>query len=102
MGDSHGPHTLGQGQDGDQGMNSSIDTSQSAIKSKLSRKMTLQALLIALVAILGIGFASVVIEQFLVREALNREAVHFWEHYEQDNSFRDSQYRQSERLSDPS
>lgn len=44
--------------------------------------MTLQALLIALVAVLGIGFASVVIEQFLVREALNRETTHFWNNYE--------------------
>ncbi len=49
--------------------------------------MTLQSLLIALVAILGIGFASVVIEQFLVREALNREAQHFWENYRLDPNF---------------
>jgi len=46
--------------------------------------MTLQACLIAMVAVLGIGFSSVVIEQFLVREALNRESMHFWETYQQD------------------
>lgn len=49
--------------------------------------MTLQACLIGLVAVLSIGFASVVIEQFLVREALTGEAVHFWAGYDADNSF---------------
>ena len=46
--------------------------------------MTLQACLIALVAVLGISSASVIIEQFLVREALNSEAAHFWEIYQLD------------------
>ena len=54
------------------------DLSQSTIRNKLGRKMTLQSGLIGLVAVLGIGFASIVIEQFLVREALRREAIHFW------------------------
>ena len=60
---------------------------QSTLRSKLSRKMTLQACLIGLVAVLSIGFASVVIEQFLVKEALTGEAQHFWEGYQQDASF---------------
>jgi len=60
---------------------------QSTIRSKLSRKMTLQACLIGLVAVLSIGFASVVIEQFLVKEALTGEAKHFWECYEKDGTF---------------
>jgi signal transduction histidine kinase len=46
--------------------------------------MTLQACLIALVAVLGISSASVIIEQFLVREALNSEAAHFWKLYQLD------------------
>lgn len=46
--------------------------------------MTLQACLIGLVAVLSIGFASVVIEQFLVKEALTRETKHFWLGYEAD------------------
>jgi signal transduction histidine kinase len=62
------------------------DLSQSTIRSKLNRKMTLQALLIGLVAVLGIGFASIVIEQLLVREALRREAIHFWSLYEQQQA----------------
>jgi signal transduction histidine kinase len=60
---------------------------QSTIRSKLSRKMTLQACLIGLVAVLSIGFASVVIEQFLVKEALTGEAKHFWGCYEKDGTF---------------
>jgi len=49
--------------------------------------MTLQACLIGLVAVLSIGFASVVIEQFLVREALTGESDHFWESYQVDKTF---------------
>lgn len=49
--------------------------------------MTLQACLIGLVAVLSIGFASVVIEQFLVREALTGESEHFWESYELNKTF---------------
>ncbi len=49
--------------------------------------MTLQACLIGLVAVLSIGFASVVIEQFLVREALTGESDHFWESYQLDRTF---------------
>jgi len=49
--------------------------------------MTLQASLIALVAILAIGFSSIILEQFLVREALNREAIHYWDNYNRDPGF---------------
>ena len=63
------------------------DLSQSTIRNKLGRKMTLQSGLIGLVAVLGIGFASIVIEQFLVREALRREAIHFWSIYEQQETY---------------
>ena len=60
---------------------------QTSLRSKVGRKMTLQACLIAIVAILSICFTSVVLEQFLVREALKRETHHFWLNYELDNSF---------------
>jgi len=49
--------------------------------------MTLQACLIGLVAVLSIGFASVVIEQFLVRQALTDETKHFWEALDHDSTF---------------
>ena len=68
-------------------MNKKVESSHSTIKSKLSRKMTLQACLIGLVAVLSIGFASVVIEQFLVKEALTGEAKHFWAGYQADPQF---------------
>lgn len=63
------------------------DIKHSTIRSKINRKMTLQATLIAIVAILSIGFTSVILEQFLVREALKRETQHFWDHYEKDPNF---------------
>ena len=68
-------------------MNTTPNTSQTTIKSKFSQRTTLQVCLIGLVAILGIGFASVVLEQFLVREALKGEAKHFWENRAIDDNF---------------
>ena len=62
-------------------------TNQTSIRSKVGRKMALQACLIAIVAILSIAFTSVILEQFLVREALKREANHFWENYQSDSTF---------------
>jgi len=67
--------------------NDNHDIKHSTIRNKISRKMTLQATLIAIVAILSIGFTSVILEQFLVREALKRETQHFWDHYEKDPNF---------------
>jgi len=57
------------------------------IGRRLSRSMWVQAGGIAIVAILSIGFASIVIEQFMVRQALINEAKHFWEIYESDREF---------------
>jgi len=61
---------------------------QRTIHSKLSRKMTLQACLVALLAILSIGSASIVLERFLVRQALITEAEHYWSAYADDPSFK--------------
>ena len=49
--------------------------------------MTVQATFIAISAILSISFASVVIEQFLIREALETESRHFWHNYQLDPGF---------------
>ncbi len=68
-------------------MNHNNDLNQSTIKRKFSQKTTLQVCLIGLLAILGIGFASVVLEQFLVREALKSEAVHFWQNLDANPKF---------------
>jgi len=68
-------------------INTKATNKQTSLRSKVGRKMILQACLIAVVAILSICFTSVVLEQFLVREALKRETQHFWKNYELDNSF---------------
>ena len=68
-------------------INTKTSNKQTSLRSKVGRKMTLQACLIAVVAILSICFTSVVLEQFLVREALKRETQHFWSNYERDSSF---------------
>ena len=68
-------------------INTKTTNKTTSLRSKVGRKMTLQACLIAVVAILSICFTSVVLEQFLVREALKRETQHFWTNYEIDNSF---------------
>ena len=68
-------------------INTKTSNKQTSLRSKVGRKMTLQACLIAVVAILSICFTSVVLEQFLVREALKRETQHFWTNYERDSSF---------------
>ena len=62
----------------------SLDQGRSKIRSKLSRKMTLQACLIGLVAVLSIGSASIVLEYSFVHEALERESEYFWSLYEKD------------------
>lgn len=63
------------------------DSTATTIKRKYSQKTTLQVCLIGLLAVLGIGFASVVLERILVREALKGEAAHFWESLSQDSNF---------------
>ncbi|NND81613.1 MAG: HAMP domain-containing histidine kinase [Gammaproteobacteria bacterium] len=68
-------------------MSATPDLSSRSIRGKLGRKMTVQASLIAAVAALGIGLASLVLEQFLVREALQGEAVHYWQLFDMDATF---------------
>ena len=58
-----------------------------SIKTKLVRVFVLQILAISVATVLGVYAAAFIVEQVLVREALNGEAEHFWSHYEQDSSF---------------
>ncbi len=58
-----------------------------SIKTKLVRVFLLQILAISVATVLGVYAAAFVVEQVLVREALNGEADHFWSHYEKDQSF---------------
>lgn len=57
------------------------------IKAKLIRVFVLQILAISVATVLGVYAAAFVVEQVLVREALNGEADHFWTHYQKDSSF---------------
>ncbi|MFU8833079.1 MAG: hypothetical protein ACNA7J_13135, partial [Wenzhouxiangella sp.] len=58
-----------------------------SIKTKLVRVFVLQILAISIATVLGVYGAAFVVEQVLVREALNGEAEHFWTNREQDPSF---------------
>jgi len=57
------------------------------IKAQLIRVFVLQILAISVATVLGVYAAAFVVEQVLVREALNGEAEHFWTHYEKNPSF---------------
>jgi len=58
-----------------------------SIKTQLVRVFTLQILAISVATVLGVYAAAFVVEQFLVREALNGEAEHFWTEYEKNPDF---------------
>ena len=57
------------------------------INSKLVRVFLAQILAISLATVLGVYGAALVVEKVLVREALNGEAAHFWEHRAEDPDF---------------
>lgn len=63
------------------------DVKKSDLRSKLNRKLILQACLIGMAAILSIGVSSIVLEQFLVKQALIGEAKHFWSSLDQSRDF---------------
>jgi len=58
-----------------------------SIKTKLVRVFLMQILAISVATVLGVYAAAKVVEQVLVREALNGEAEHFWELYQADPDF---------------
>ena len=58
-----------------------------SINNKLVRVFLAQILAISVATILGVYGAAIVVEKVLVREALNGEAEHFWEHLKEDPEF---------------
>ncbi|MEM7054588.1 MAG: HAMP domain-containing sensor histidine kinase [Pseudomonadota bacterium] len=58
-----------------------------SINSKLVRVFLAQVLAISIATILGVYGAALVVEKVLVREALNGEAEHFWQHLKEDADF---------------
>ncbi len=60
---------------------------QGGLNTKLVRVFVLQVLAISVATIMGVFGAALVVENVLVKEALNGEAEHFWENYKNDPSF---------------
>jgi len=54
---------------------------------KINRAFLLQGLLIAVAAILGVFFAKIVIEQILIKSAVEEEKQYFWQHYRKNPAF---------------
>ena len=57
------------------------------LDTKLVRVFILQILAISVATVAGVYAAALVVENVLVREALNGEADHFWSHYQEDRDF---------------
>jgi signal transduction histidine kinase len=60
--------------------------SNSLIK-KINRAFLLQAGLISIAALLSVYFAKIVIDEILIKSALEQESAYFWKNYEHNNSF---------------
>ncbi len=56
-------------------------------KSSLVKALLIHLVLISLVTVAGVFGAAKVVENVLIKEALNGEAEFFWHAYEQDNNF---------------
>ncbi len=54
---------------------------------KINRAFILQGLFISIAALLSVFFAKVVLEETLIKEAIQQEAEYFWERYQSDDSF---------------
>jgi len=60
--------------------------SATGIHLKLIRALVLQMLFISLVTALGVLAAAIVVEQVMMRAALESEATHFWQEYDKDRA----------------
>ena len=57
---------------------------RSGLRAKLVQVYALQVLLISVAAVIGVFLTYLIVEDVLTRQALNGEAEHFWQLYEQD------------------
>jgi signal transduction histidine kinase len=55
--------------------------------NKINRAFLLQAALISVAALLSVFFASIVLEQILIKQAIKQEAEYFWRNYKQNQIF---------------
>ncbi len=61
--------------------------SKQGLQYKLIKAFLLQILLISVATLMGVFAAAKIVEDVLVREALQGEAGHFWERYRQNRNF---------------
>lgn len=54
---------------------------------KINRAFIFQGLFISIAALLSIFFAKVVLEETLIKEAIQQEAEYFWKRYQSDDTF---------------
>lgn len=57
------------------------------LSERFGRAFLIQAVLISLVAALGVYAAAFAIEELLIKQALREEANYFWAHYQDDRGF---------------
>lgn len=55
--------------------------------NKINRAFLLQGALISVAALLSVYFASIVLEEILIKQAIKQEAEYFWRNYKQDQTF---------------
>lgn len=56
------------------------------LSARLGRIFAIQLLVIGLATLIGVYITQIIVEDLLTRQALNGEAAHFWQLYEQDNA----------------
>ena len=54
---------------------------------KINRAFLLQAGLLSIAALLSVYFAKIVIEEILIKNAIQQEADYFWQKYQQNENF---------------
>lgn len=59
----------------------------SGLLRKINRAFLLQAGLISIAALLSVYFAKIVIEEILIKNAIQQEADYFWQNYQQNENF---------------
>lgn len=64
-----------------------MPSNSQGLLSKINRAFLLQALLIAVAAVLGVFFAKIVIEQILIKNAILEEEEYFWQQHRNNPSF---------------
>jgi len=55
--------------------------------SRINRAFLLQGALISIAALLSVFFASIVLEEILIKQAIKQEADYFWKNYQQNETF---------------